>query len=503
MIKFLDNQTLTQRTSMLFELNDYFVINGTYYDKNTMLPIPFEVLNLSNPANVSYMNLNTNVHLLNANDTNHYRLPRIEDNCVLKDDLDPNITYTIRSCSKGASNNHIFKIDETARKYMTGATHYSDAKEAVGTFIYQDVNYIYVLQHYSKTINIAPVIKVYQKSNLGTYKTITVGADVLSCITILKEFNGELFFTDSYGKDLFIIKALNLSTFTIRNVFTDSPSNSAASTFRTSPSEMTSGNEFFVARDGYVENNNVNTMIIKKYLFNEAENKFYTSTLNIDYGFNKKMTTSSSDSNYECHSFLKEGRRFIVVSNPFAQKKMYVFVQESGDNYKFVQEIILDSAIEGVLIPYNKYNTFIYATKTYITYYNFYSFESRYEKSNVIRRDNALVSIDKNGNIYVQSSHASQIDKVSVSIPAYFKSDFEQEEYNYVGEEIQTNINVYACTFEDKLVETEVTIALSGNVVFADDKSKRKTIKTSKSNVLKVPVIITEAGNIEAKIINK
>lgn len=100
---------------------------------------------------------------------------------------------------------------------------------------------------------------------------------------------------------------------------------------------------------------------------------------------------------------------------------------------------------------------------------------------------------DVDRNLYVLWSN-NEVSRFNERTASNFNADFESGLYEYQGEDILTNLIISTTNIEGKFIAKEVTLDMKGNAKFTSTGTKTITVTTSDLEATKVPITITGSG---------
>lgn len=487
MSKIIDSTTITGPVSKMLETPDNFIINSQVYNKETLEPIKLNTLYVASTDVDIIMNIY-------AKSNSNNNLDYYSTNTVLTDKYDPKYSYTMNIDRQGYFKIAKFMTNED--ESITLQNEYSRGLNFTYFTIYsQDVNYIYGVYTNDSFNNV--IFRINKKTLLIDLTSINGS---YSRITLLKDTPLYIYYSYSTAADNFYIGKYNKSNNSKSDIYNDNGTvvDGFNSFFRPM---LSSDNEIISLRTNKSFNNlGIDNIILKRYIIDYDYEKIYSRNIELDCSLVPKgmIQRINSTSNFtECFYFEKNDKQYFSFWNK-ADKMLYLASKTSENLYSIIQVYELANSYYGV-IPYNNGETLIFYNPTSTDFLSFRDLEERYELSTALRGNYKSIGIDKNNTIWVQDENNS-VEMIGLNVPTIAEAVFVDQQLDYKNNDIETFIEVFCKNFSGSLIETTVEIFLTGPIYFSDTKIKKKKIKTSANNTIRVPVTITNSGLVETNV---
>ena len=147
MAKVLDSTTINGLVQRMIETNNGYIIQGNYYDKSTLSPIPFK----SFIAYGDSQDLSFNQSMFCQTTNMGYSSSKTMNGMVITDSENPDITYVFSNYQRGNATFYIMKIKETADEVVRLGTGGLDGSALPSTYSFmqqymgQSKDYIFVI----------------------------------------------------------------------------------------------------------------------------------------------------------------------------------------------------------------------------------------------------------------------------------------------------------------------------------------------------------------------
>lgn len=485
MAKILNTSFISGVVPKMLEIGDSFIINGQAHDKMTLEPKKFETIQVNTDHSKVYMNTQANLHKRKQG-------AMYSDNNVIIDKFDPSISYTLISENDTFIATKFTKVNDM--NSLTVRTSKS-ATECNCTFFSQDVNYLYVNYVETHTSYIGRI----DKSTM-TLQICNVGSSY-SQITLLKDTPLFIYYALSREYDKFYIGKYVKNSNSNTNFFSDIGTVSRTEYTWSEPLSV-SENEVIVLRNNMLfDANNHNKIIIKKYVIDYYYDKVYSREIDFDCSYlpTGLIPVYNSSSYYTVFKSFDIGDQTYYSIWNRGSRDLFLAKKISDSQISIIQQYELPKLFTGA-IPYNNGKILIFYDTNSLNFVSFSEFEEKFEETNSLAGTFSSLGIDRNKIVWLQHSDNS-VDTIGVNIPTSTEVEFQDIDLNYINEDIESYLNVYAKNFNGKLVQANIEVILNGPVVFSDTKKQKKTIRTMDNSVSKIPITIVNSGMIEASSI--
>lgn len=485
MSKLLDSSTIKGIIPKMVETSNEFIINSQVYDKDTLDPKKFNNLYIQSATNDIFMNIHAKV---NVNNHSKY----YTKDCIITDKYDPNYSFTMFCDTNG-----LFRVF----KFINKNNKLEIYKELTATysFLYfeiysQDVNYIYAYSCNKEYEN--NIFKVNKETLQITSVNIV---SKYSNLTLLKDTPLYIYYSYSKGADNFYIGRYNKSDNSKTDIYNDNGlgEKTCWSVFSCMQLNETEIISLRTARS--FNNLSIDKLLLKKYIIDYDFEKVYYKNLELDCSLipDKYIPRIDSTTYFtQCHYFTIKNKEYFIFWNK-GDKKLYLASKTSENVYTITQIYEFANSYYG-LIVYNDKTLILYNSNS-IDFLSFRTLEEKFELSTSLKGGFTSIGIDKSQCIWVQNIEGS-VDIVGLNVPTIAEALFIDQQLNYENSDIETFVEVFCKNFNGDLLVANLEIFLNGPIVFSDTKSKKRIVKTSSNNTIRIPVTITNSGIIETNI---
>lgn len=488
MSKILNSTIISGTVPKMIETSDHFIINSQVYQKETLDPIKLNTVYSSSRDTDILMNTYAKVN----SDIN---FEYCSTNTVITDKYDPKYCYALyidRSAILIVTK-YITNDDGTVEQALTN---YTSASSLTYFQIFsQDVNYIY---GYYTNNSYQQVIFKISKSNLSFSLTTINGS--YSKIKLLQDTPLYIFYAYSTDADNYYIGRYNKGTNSKTDIYNDNGTTTSGyySYFR--PMQINDNEILSLRATKSFNSTGLDNLMLKKYIIDYDYEKIYSKTLELDCslvpkGYIQKInsTTYFTETVY----FKKNGNEYFSFWNK-QDKTLYLAKKTAENVYAIIQVYELSNSYYG-LIPYNNGESLIMFNTTSIDFISFRDLEEKFEFASSVKGNFYSLGIDKNNTIWIHNTDGS-VDMVGLNVPMIAEAVFVDQQLDYKNTDIETFIEVFSKNFSGSLIETNVEIFLTGPIHFSDTNSKKKKIRTSANNTIRIPVTIVNSGLVETNV---
>lgn len=387
--------------------------------------------------------------------------------------------------------------------------------------ISQDSDYIYMLSRTGTTTNwFFNYMTYFDKS------TLTIVAPKLSVKTsdggLLKVSTNFIYMYGTYDPDtpgsnfgghrMFVYNKVN-KAMAIVIEDTDQNQLTAKVAFSNYPSQVFAGSPNYY----YYVRQTTNAYEIMRISFNDGDTTVVPSLCVVDYGDSTitsiltKHTLSSiamqvrafrlqsGGSNFLCFSVM-EFRDFAAATGGFTNdtRSENIYVYEinpanpdqltyrstfvmGDDKYRYI--VPLDDNYELIMLV-NEYGGKIL---------RFSSVNKQYVEVEALSVPPRSVGQDSIGRTWITDDQ-NRLHLFTPQIPTFISAETEQENYDYVGLDIPTNINLHALNFLNEYISIPIKVTLAGSNLIFMDGTREKVFTSLDSGNLAIPIKIIGAG---------
>ena len=505
-MKMLDSFKIDKKIQKLYECSNGYIINGHYYNKNTMSPKPLEMY--PTYGDNEDMALNSRVQL---NHSNKYQTAKAV-NSIINDKKDPTVCYnfTVGLRSNGIT---LLKIKEDGdNTKVINYKEYTSIPTTNGYFqnwLGQDDKFLYAsFSADTSNLYFMKIDKVtLDMSSFASYssynkcmKTIYEDDTYIYYATQKQYAAMDLYRYDKIaGSATTVIINQNVGTYSFQPIFTD-------------PFEETVDDKkvysFYAmhqdAKKGFY---------IKKYTINpstlDLKNIVTSTDVTVEFS-NPEMDalptiTSKDYITYELFISKTETKKYLNLAiyctgqyeYDVKLNGIYTYEINSTDNTKVDYKGKLTEfayALKGMLSLKNN-DFLVLANKTSTFLCTFNKTAEKFEIVNTINNQPYSIGVDQEDNIWVTNAKY-EVEMYSPSTPTQVKVSFEKDSYSYEGEAISTNIIYEAKNYAGEYIETDLELSIKGNAVFQSNQNKTLIVKTGIGGSKSAAIDITGAGSI-------
>lgn len=525
MSKILDTNYITTYTPRMIELRKGFIINGQYYLKDNMQPIPFNFVTYNNNY-LTYDGTSSLILDRRISYNQHCTESTFgEHSGVLFDSEDERVTYVL---TKAYSYHYLIKYQEENNRCkqvavytLTSSNYYAFPLTITETD--EGIEVYMTGQAFTSTINI------FNKNDLSLIRSYTTtGLSHSTSYQYDSEsvISGDFRYKAGYGDNRFTFYSRKSSAMKYQKV--EDPSSSDSSNYRNrlhynGPWEESDREVSAIypvsssaSAAGYIAK-----MIHVKYdketeLYNTKEIKVIAG--NPDTVGHDTNTYFATTSGWNSDIFYKtiSGKRYMFIYNRHSynvtSSRMMVFkykeiTEEENENvFELIKIQSFPTGQSGRIIHfmdekklrfYGSVRSSSSASATFSSVYCYELDESTLEFVKTFNVDGVIreFGFDKDRNLYVYWSDNS-VSKYNEKTASNFNARFEEGLYEYQGEDIKTNLVISTTNLQGDYLAKEVKLDIKGNAKFKENGLKSITVNTKTDKELNIPVIITGAGSL-------
>lgn len=525
---------IPQKTQRVIETSDCFYINGVEYNKVDMTPTVFK----------TFCDGISDEKYIIVNDTLGCRLEPnywtgIRRNAVLKDNRNPNVTYVPTfSYEHSTYGNNYATIDVLIKNKKIFFQYWQDANGNTSVFGHQFVTWLgqsdthlyfttvgtdygsgYPPTNTSYPMNGYVNVIPKNKSNIRNKATrIYTSPKSNGLFKVIKETNDNIYFICEKNGGMYDFCAINkeqnsvtiLQSFqaTSDNAYTNSGSSGVICSDPIKKNDNTY--EVYIGGQKQTQNDSgepIYPNVISKAIIDMTNDSVEIKEINWDkeHIFEHKLGERANE------IFILESnqQRFLIAKTsvayssstskvPFQALSVYELDESSEDNLRATQTQtimnqdfisnfngILQNKLYNSFITYNSLNSYILKFNTLNKKFDIYNLE----------KTPLSLGIDLDGNFWVSN----------VQGEVFYLTDFTAENIDiklpdnleYVGEEIESNIQIACFNYTDKeFVKTKVRIVMTGDAVFSSINDKIIVVETKADGYLDIPIKIQGSGAI-------
>ena len=507
MARILNKVAFSRQIQKIVETENGLIINGHYYNRQNMTPLPFSAL----PTYGSVYDLSMNQKLI-LKSTATSRNKTYGDMIVV-DQNNPNIKYVFTVSTKGENIQCIIKLNEANGKcehvnysLLSGfPTTNGFVKQIAG----QNDDFIYLLfetnghrtYFYAMDKNSLTMTSIKDYGNyFNAYKLYETEENIYLGIS-----NNGMNYIEKYNK---LDKTVNRITAT-----TNATSSLAMSTIFTDPI-IIDEDHFYTYAIKY-SNADAKISIIKFDFDLTLEPDFanvVTDTV-VDTTFTDtiaKISSFAANSNIVYEPFItyaNNSKKYlnIVAYETYASSTVanypnygvYTFLIDEDNNGSLILKNFTNFGnipLRGFLSSKNN-NTAIFASDQSLFFTNFSTDSESFVLSETKNVNPQHLGIDRQENVWYVNGNG-EVDLVNSSSVNSVYMTFEKGSYTYDGSDISTYIEVCTKNIDGELIESTLQLTITGEATWNTNNTKTVNIVTSKDDVIQVPLTIKDKGNI-------
>lgn len=498
MAKILNSTAFTKAISKIVELSDALVINGSVSNKTSLSPKSLEFAPIYNYANGIILD-----KVGYPKHGGYYGGNEGRSNTTI-DIKDSSIEYVISNPYNGTSSEGYFYkivrngVDTTVYEKALPDTSYYDIYE----FIDQDDNYLYLLDHRQAS---SDCIYRYDKKS-GSFSSAVSYTSY--CIPMIIAKNESYIYIATHQDNYNYVYKYDKIKSSISSIYSETL-NTSSYKFQMIYTPSDENYSYYGIIDSYELDNTTHNMEFVKYTFDITKDKVTKENVTLEIKEPIPLNKNNNKCAYELYRLNFKDKKYIFVF----PKSYYSWNDETVDRELYLFEIVNDTTLKYVsstdfsptkyrhCFSTNSGKTLVMTFDDGVDFYSFNRGEEKFEKTYGVLGQMREVGIDMNTNIYVQYQDTS-VDMISPVIGIKTTVEFDKEEYEYKGIDLQGFLNVSVQNFNGDYLSSNIEIKLFGNVTFADGTQLLKTT-TSNTQQSQIPVIVTGPGllKVSSKIV--
>lgn len=503
MAKILGRNGIDRAVSKVVELANEYVINGHVYDKNTLAPRPLEFVATQSSGHNEILLYKT-MRL----DTNWQ--PNTSMQTLAIDNEDPSITYVfyisnysnlgmqkIKRLSKG--------MEIVGTKDIGSTAVYDDVFEVMA----QDSQRIWIKMHRSYENHWAYVYGI-NKDTLNVDFTLSYGR---SRLKLIKETDSSLYISQTYDGNSFRIVKVGKIDGKNTVILTD---NMAGWHNLAMPTDIDENNSIYITRDS-ISISATNTLMYRRYEIDFDTDVVNASDVTLDLEIlsptNPKDQVIKMNGNtytaYESFFLDSNGDRYLnlIIFDYGLQSThgsagscgLYTFRMDTLDTMTLVDYKSFYPRLFRGFMPLYHNKVLLLADERGVVFFNWSPIHRRFDKTNSRDIPCMTVGADMGNNIWLQYRNG-EVDLFANTLPIKIEADFLHDEYNFMGEEINSSVFIRAENYLGNRLATQVELSLIGDVEFTENGLKRIVKTTNETEDLIIPVTIKGPGMLQVNV---
>lgn len=509
MAKILDSISITENLQKIAETSAGYVINGHYYNKNTLVPRPLKLISATgHPADISMSR-------------RAMRLPAMSQwgktagDSVVIDRDDPTITYMWTTDVRGNNINWI-KLKEQngnveqllSKKWGSVPTTQPFAKQYCG----QDSTYLYFLMdtttygsyfgridkatltwNTSSTFGTSTISlsfketenhiyvgnkKIYGTAYLNRYSKIT---NVMEVIPTLGKTGGTYGFTSTYSPPIHVAEN--------DMYFYDLSYNVAAQKLYFTRYKMDTTQSVL---------SNIQTETAANVTWGTVITQLpiYTTSGSITNKYDLFITIASNGKRYLNVACMENANSTTPANIPF--QGIYTFlIDEATRDLTFKSFSTVTGASFRSFIGVRNDTFLVCMSDDSTIFMNFDEATERFAVTDTMSNQPSHIGVDQMENIWVVNS-LTEVDMLSPYVPTNVNVAFEKSSYKYEGVDYDSFITVEAKNYTGTNIAVNLEVTLKGNAMFKSNSTKIITDVTTTGGVKVIPITIKGSGTISA-----
>lgn len=508
-MKILNDFKIEKPMQKIVETYNGYIMNGQYYNKETMCPQPFSMF----PTYGSYQDLAMN-KVLSTNHALDYLNTKTENNVII-DKYDPEINYIFTSGWRNSYYGKLLKIRENNSKatllkeleYNHNGIYTSNYRflECIG----QTEKFLFIIVE-ANTGYCQCIIKIDKETLVATNVLVCNHEYYASCRKIHE--TEDMIYIIIEGRYTYS-RFYKINKFDYTNEFVDFLELKGNYNSKFIPSNCEKINDKYVF---YLMNHKTDgDFYFSKMTFDpnapEFKNSVTTTKIEATWSDELKKIPQFFATEYQCTYELsilninsKKYLNVLMYENGLSKKHadnfkvhgIYTFEIDPNDNAKLIYRNKTDqfSFFFRGAIGFNNNINLIGLTEAAVLFFNFDATNEKYVINKTIACQPYSIGIDLKNNIWISKGNGD-VDMHAPSIPTTVNINFEKNSYKFEGEEIQSNLLIECFDYDNKPIECNLELTLMGNAIFAKNDSKIINITTA-STENKIPIKIIGAGNV-------
>ena len=501
MSKLLNEVVFKRQIQRIVETKKGLIINGAYYRKDTMTPVPFSFF----PTYGSCFDMSINQRAL-IGTGRRFKLKN-RGNLIVTDTNDQEIQYLFLTNARDENTQNILKIRENDNECKciynsilnATPTDYSIVYQVVG----QDATYVYILFDSS---GLCEYLYRMNKNTLGMERIRSFTQ--YTYVQGLYETENYIYLASSYkGKNT--ISKYNKVDNSIVD-YNSTLNETATTNISFEFTEPIKSNEHLIiyGLKSLTLDTNKQIQIIKIDI--DLQNTDFSSSITesvVDTVYTDEINSLPVIINYYAHyePFITQvdGSRYLNIAiydvynsttDDYSKHGIYTF-KLNDNNLELKSFLNLGNVPFRGYLTLNDNKTLICLTDNSIFFVNFTLASESY-----IINDNKVVNpksvgVDLNENVWYVNGN-NTVDLMNVTSADSVEISSENSNYTYTGENISTFINVSAKNISGELIATKLSLTIKGEAVWDSNNTKNINVTTSNTEALKIPITIKNNGNI-------
>ncbi|WP_061321045.1 hypothetical protein [Clostridium botulinum] len=504
MAKILNSDYISGEIQRVVETPLGYIINGIYYDKKTMTPKPLQTF--PSYGYRLYLGMDKNL-LLNGGYSNHYKTM---GDTIINDRYDPTISY-IFTTHYNNSTKTIFKIREyngkvDILKYFNFGNLSGGNYQIINSYVGQDRNYIYVLFSGSTSGNgYNDFLYKIDKETLASTSIDNMTSNSWS--TPIKETEEYIYYGQTNDRGSHYIKRYNKITNRIEGL--PLPTMNDQKSYSVSYSNLLSNSNLDFYMFSVFQDSESHKMQIVRYYFDMTKNdiKDICTIKTYKTGDKEQLITqpinvNSMNIHYEPFITNMDNKSYLNIaiyekvgstSNNISYYGIYTFqIDKTTKDITYKSFLNIKDYFRGFIGVRN--NTFLAGASNEKCY--FLNFEKdKFVITNVLNNSPQYIGADLAENIWIVNK-LGEVEMYSPFVPIHVNIEYEFENYNYEGKDIDTYISIESKNYLNENIASKLKLTIKGEAVFSNNSDNIIIDNTLETGKKRIPITIKGDGAI-------
>lgn len=503
MANILNSVLLNRQIQRIVETKNGMIINGQYYSKSKMTPVPFTTF----PTYGSVYDLSMNQKMI-LKQTVPQRGRTVGDT-IISDINNPNIQFIFTNSIKGENIQTILKVSESNGKCELINYKLLSAIPTTNGMVCQiagqDDNYLYII-FYTNTFR--SYLCKLDKQSLEVISIETTGD--YSFPFAIYEDHEYIYFMNKMSLNQNAAKRYNKASglFELKTITNDS-SNIHFSTRFSDPIWIDETNFYTYS----ISHSTADAkMKIRRYDFNlnaETYDKMIAESITEivwDQGITRLPIFASNgfvhydpfiveinDKKYLNIAVYETSNSATVANYP--KYGLYVFEIDETKNLSFRNFLNFGNIPIRGFVGINGNKTIVVASDQSLFFTEFSESDKKFILNSTINSNPQHVGVDLEENIWVVNG-AGEVEILNPTSVRSVLMEFEKSSYSYDGNDISTFIEVIAKNINNENIESKLKLTIKGEAVWTSNNTKVINITTSTTAKVSIPITIKNKGNI-------
>lgn len=503
MAKILNSYSITEQLNKVVETFEGFILNGVYYDKQTFTPQPLDLFPTIGNSNLLAINRRISFH------ANNYMCFNNHADSVVKDSYEPNITYVFTECGVNNPQLRILKLEESngtcniinqfdSSLFVTGLKF----KEYLG----QNQNFLYAIFRN----NVSSYCVSINKITLAMVNIQTLSSNY-SCVN--RKIVETPQFVYIYSQDYISNNKAWILDKTINKISAVTTVTNGGSAYR----QCTPSDGLNIEENKYMiftVNEMSSVLNIKRRILDISisdltkciteDNICTINWNNIPISDQPSLLPATGQNNYCLEIIQKNDKNYLTLitcdttgANLASINSYAIYNFEILEDYSLLFKGCTrpsGSLLKGYVMNKTKDTILTICTNT-IRVYKFNNLTELWEEKNLINVNATSAGFDLSENIWYENIN-QEVEMISDNSASEVIIRFENENYKFVGEDINTNILIGIKNLNDEFIKAKLKLSIKGEALFTSNSTKFITVETNNMDFTILPITIKNGGQI-------